>query len=164
MTTSETDVLDPTAEPIDGPLELSNGVKVNVSRLKTRETMKLLKILTRGASYALGSLSLDSGSEEFAEALVLAVALAIPEAEDETLDFLRVMVSPSDLITGNKLSKAEKEINEEVEAKFIEATENPELEDTLAIVTRIAQVEAPHIQELGKRLGLLLKAYRPEKS
>ena len=60
MTTevSETDVL--LAEPT--PLVLSSGLGVYVERLRTRQLMKLLKILTHGAGEALGDL-LSEGTE-----------------------------------------------------------------------------------------------------
>lgn len=162
MTTSEVDALESDNTP-SGEVELTNGLKVQVNRLKTRETMKLLKILTRGASYALSTLDLKSDPAEFAESLVVSVVFAIPEAEEETIDFIRAMVSPVELIDNPK-SKAEKEVNQGILDQLEEALSNPELEDLVNIVTAIVQVEAPHIQALGKTLGLLLKTYRPEKS
>lgn len=164
MTTSEVDVLsEDTVVSTEGPIELSNGVKVDVNRLKTRETMKLLKIVTRGAGYALQTLDLSGESGEFAEALIVSVVLAIPEAEDETIEFIQAMVRPTDLVANPK-SKPEKEINADIEEKLAEALQNPELDDLVAIITRVVHVEAPHIQALGKNLALLLKVYRPEKS
>lgn len=163
MTTSEVEVIDPELSAPEGPIELTNGLLVDVNRLKTRETMKLLKILTTGAGYALSQLSLGADSEDFAEALVLSMALAIPEASEQTIDFIKVMVTPTDLVPKPK-SKPEKEVNAALEEQLEDALDNPELEDLIAIVTRIVQVEAPHIQALGKHLSLLLKAYRPEQS
>lgn len=145
----------------EGPVELSDGTSVIVNRLKTRETMKLLKILTRGAGYALRELSLDPEEPDFAESLLLSMAFAIPEAAEETIEFVRVMVTPADLIQKPK-SKPEKEVNAGLEDALDELLDNPEIEDLMAIVTRVIQVEAPHIEALGKRLGLLLKTSRPE--
>lgn len=159
MTTSkqEVEAADTEVKVIpEGPVELSDGTSVVVNRLKTRETMKLLKILTRGASYALQQLAMDTDKDDFAESLLLSMAFAIPEASDETIEFVRVMVRPADLIERPK-SKAEKEINAELEAHLDDLLDNPEIEDLMDIVTRVIQVESPHIEALGKRLGLLLK-------
>lgn len=163
MTTSEVDVLDPDAKAEGGPIVLSNGLTIEVNRLKTRETMKLLKIITRGAGYALTTLDLSGESEDFAQSLVLSIALAIPEAEDETIDFVRALVAPVGLVKNPK-SKAEKEVNQGIFEQLDEALENPELEDLIEILTAVVESEAPHIQALGKRLALLLKSYRPEKN
>lgn len=163
MTTSETDVLNPEAVAEGGPITLTNGLTIEVNRLKTRETMKLLKIITRGAGYALTTLDLSGESEDFAQSLILSIALAIPEAEDETIDFVRALVAPVGLVKNPK-SKAEKEVNEGIFTQLEEALENPELDDLIEILTAVVQAEAPHIQALGKRLGLLLKTYRPEKN
>ncbi len=164
MTTSEVDVIsEDTAVSTEGPLVLSNGLKVDVNRLKTRETMKLLKIITRGAGYALSSLDLSGDNSEFAEALIVSVVLAIPEAENETIEFIQAMVRPTELVANPK-SKPEKEVNAQIEDQLVEALQNPELEDLVSIITRVVHVEAPHIQALGKNLALLLKVYRPEKS
>jgi hypothetical protein len=165
MTTSEVDALDPDtkAEVEGGPITLSNGVKVDINRLKTRETLKLLKIITKGAGYALGAIDLSGDTEDATQSLLIAVLMAVPEAEEETIDFVRALVAPAELISNPK-SKAEKEINNDIIAKLVEATDNPELEDLVDIITAVVKAEAPHIQALGKRLGLLLKTYRPEQS
>lgn len=158
MTKSETEVLANESEI----LTLSNGLEVAVNRIKTRETFKLLKILTRGASYALQTVEFGENSEDFAQSLIMALIFAIPEAEDETIEFVQTIVSPVGLESGK--SKAVKEANDEVYNKFVEALDNPELDDLVEILTKVIEVEAPHIQELGKKIALLLKNYRPVKS
>lgn len=143
-------------------ITLSDGTVVTINRLKTRETMALLKILTRGAGGALGELkiSADTDAGEFAASLLAYTVLAIPEAEDETIDFVNRMVSPTGLVTGPRLSKPEREINEEINAHLAEILENPELDDLVAIVSKVIEVEAPHIQSLGKSLAALWKVQR----
>lgn len=160
MTTSETEII--SGETTD-TVTLSNGLEVDINRLKTRETMKLLRILTRGAGYALSTFNLTDGEQEFAEQLMVAVVFAIPEAENETIEFIQAMASPSKLIMGAK-SKAEKEINEELVTKYDEALTNPELEDLIVILEKVVQNEAPHIEALGKRIGLLMKTLPLKKS
>jgi hypothetical protein len=144
------------------PLELSTGTKVNVERLKTRQTMSLLKILTRGAGAAMSTLSFgdDTDQSEFVQQLIASIVLAIPEAEDETIEFVQRMVSPADLITpdrGKKLTVPESEINEAKWTSLIIELDNPELEDLVAIIEVVAKNEAPHLLALGKRLALLWK-------
>jgi hypothetical protein len=159
MTTSEVQALE--SEPTS--LTLSNGISVSVNRLKTRETLKLLKILTRGAGYALSSIDLKNSAEDFSETLVMAAVFAIPEAENETIDFLRAMVIPEGLNLTAK-TKAARAENEELIEALDDYLSNPELDDLLDIISEIIKQEAPHLQELGKKMALLLKNYRPEKS
>ena len=141
-------------------LTLESGFEVNVVRLKTRQLFKLLKVITRGVGPVLSNLSFsqETSTEEFTSTLLTAVLLAIPEAEDESIEFIRGMVEPANLIERPK-SKPEKEVNAGLELELDDAlTDNPELEDTVAIIERVIRVEAPHIQALGKRLAVLLRA------
>ena len=143
------------SEPV--PLALESGFKINVERLRTRQTMKLLKILTAGAGDVLGTLrfSEDADTAEFTGQLLGAMLLAIPDAEEETVAFIRAMVNPRDLIEDAR-SKPEKEVNENLLAALDAELENPELGDLVTIVEQIVKNEAPHILALGKRLALLL--------
>lgn len=158
MTTGNTDIDTLTSEPT--PVTLVSGTQVNVERLKTRALMSLLKILTRGAAEALPNLSFSDGvtGTEFAGQLLGAVILAIPEAEDETIEFVNRMVTPVGVVQGNRLSKADAEANVALQMQVNEELYDPEIEDLITIVTRIVEVESPHILALGKRLGVLLQA------
>jgi len=153
--TTDTELI--TSDP--EPLVLSTGTEVLVERLKTRQLMRLMKILTRGAGAALTDLNFDDSTsrDDFVAQLVMTVVFSIPEAEDETIDFVRSMVSPAGLIQGRGLSKPENEINAskyaEVDAEFM----NPELEDLVSVIERVANNERDHLTSLGKRLAVLLK-------
>lgn len=138
---------------------LMDGTEVYVERLKTRQLFRLLKVLTTGAGEFLSTiqLSAEMNTEEFAGNLLAALVIAIPEAEDEAMEFIISMVSPVGIIEGKKLSDIETEINVDKYAHLQEILFNPEIEDTITIIERVIQVEAPHIQSLGKRLSLLLK-------
>lgn len=155
-TTVSADVDAITAEPEE--LTLSDGFGISVKRIRTRETFKLMKIITRGVSGSIGSLLFsDEDSEEaFTGALLGAVIVAIPEAADESIDFIRAMVEPSKLIE-NPRTKPERESNDEQFERLYLALENPELEDLVTILERIIKNEAPQIRALGNRLALLLK-------
>lgn len=158
MTTSkietETDVIE--AEPT--ALVLSSGLPVEVERLRTRQTMRLLKILTRGAGFALSDLSQARvDGDGFMETFLLTVVLAIPEAEEETVAFVRSMVTPVGLIDDPR-TQAEHEVNANLIARVDAEFENPDLDDLVAVLERVVRVEGPHLQALGKRLAVLLKA------
>ena len=133
-----------------GPVTLSSGTQVEVVPLKLRETMKLLKIVTRGAGAVLeqlmGELDLND-PVAFAQTLGALVILSIPEAENEVIDFVRSMVIPvgfSDL--------SAKERAESFRA-LAEELDNPELEDVISIVERVIRRESEDIRNLGKRIS-----------
>jgi len=140
-------------------ITLESGFEVTVQRLKTRQTMRLLKILTRGASDALMTIKFgeDTSTEDFTGSLLAAVVLSIPEAEDETIDFIKGMVLPVGYIESKRLSIPEQEINAELDARLDVEMEDPELGDLISIAERVVTIEAPHIQALGKRLALLFQ-------
>jgi hypothetical protein len=140
-------------------LTLSSGVIVIVDRLKTRQFFRLLKILTRGAGHMLMEYRLDGNlsQEEFTGRLIALIALSIPEAEDEAIDFLRSMVRPVGLIEGRDLNKQDKERNTELWAGLEKLITNPEIEDTVDIIEAIVKTEAADIQSLGKRLQKMFK-------
>ncbi len=156
MTTVSTDVDTILAEPED--LTLSNGFGIRVKRIKTRETFKLLKIITSGMSGSIGSLLFneDDSEEAFTGALLGAVIVSVPEAEDEAIEFIQAIVEPRNLIE-NPRTKPERESNEEQYEKLSRALENPELEDLVTIIEQVVHNEAPQIRALGNRLALLLK-------
>lgn len=159
MTTKNTDIDNIDAAP--EPLVLTTGLPVLVERLKTRQTMRLLKILTAGAGPALADLRFDGDDTEGMTAQILGTILfAIPDAEEETIDFVQSMVIPAGLIDSPH-SKPEKEVNAELFERLARDLENPELDDLVSIIEVVVRNEAPHLAALGKRLGLLLNVARP---
>jgi hypothetical protein len=157
MTTGNTDI--DTLAPEATPVALVSGTQIKVERLKTRALMSLLKILTRGASEVLPTLSFDpnTSTEAFTGQLLGAVIIAIPEAEDEAVEFINRMVFPAGLHDGARLTAIEKAENEQAEAELRLELVDPEIDDLVTILEQIIKVEAPHIVALGKRLALLLK-------
>lgn len=165
MTTKETanDVL--SSEPT--VITLTTGTKIRIERLRTRQLLRALKVLTNGAADVLAGFSFDSEDEEsFAANILASLIFAIPEAEDETIEFVQSMVSPAELVDEPK-TKADKLLNADLYKKLEKELFNPELEDLISIVEVIIKNEAPHVAELGKRLMLLLptaKAVATKKS
>lgn len=158
MTTGNNDLDALDAEPT--PLKLASGTHIKVERLKTRAMMSLLKILTRGASEVLSQIQFgeETSQEDFTGQLIGATLLAIPEAEDETIEFVQRMVSPAGLKEGR--SKAALEFNLNLEQQLREELNDPELEDLFVIVQAIITNEAPHVRALGNQFGVLFKASR----
>lgn len=159
MTTSNTDIETIVSDPIEG-LHLVSGTPIKVNRLRTRELMALLRILTRGAADVLTNLRFDESTTEadFTGTLIAGIILAIPEAENETVNFLNVMVTHADIKEGIRLSRQEIANNVELENSLREELDNPELEDTITILSEIIKTEASHMMALGKQLGVLIKA------
>lgn len=156
MTTVSVDVDALVADPI--PLTLISGFPIKVERLRTRATMALLKILTRGAGEALLSLRLgpDTDSEQFTGILLGAILVSIPEAEEETIEFINRMVTPGTLHEGARLSPGDIAWNVEQEELLRKELNDPELDDLVTILSEIIRNEAPHVLALGKQLVALL--------
>lgn len=156
MTTVNEDIDTIAADP--ALVTLESGSQILVQRLKTRQLMRLMKVLTRGAGEAITSLSFgeETSTEEFTGNLIGAVILSIPEAENETIDFIQSMVLPVGIIERPR-TKPEIEVNEGLLTALAEELANPELDDLVTIVEHIVTTEAPHMLALGKRLAVLFK-------
>ncbi|MFA7264851.1 MAG: hypothetical protein WC054_00825 [Candidatus Nanopelagicales bacterium] len=151
---SETDRLDPEGKLI----ELVSGSKVEIQRLKLRQLFRLLRIITRGgAAYIpmLREAMSISGDEERAEAFgtqLLAIALiALPEAEDEAVEFIMSVVEPDGLTPG--ADKKQRETNDDLRRKLSEELFNPEPEDAISIIEAVIMREKNDLAALGKRLS-----------
>lgn len=139
--------------PESRELELSDGRTVLINELRTRELLKLLRVIVRGGGPLIASL--DFSSDDFAGRLIAVVVFSIPEAEDEAIEFIQSLVNPVGLLERPR-SKADREYNEELRADLDDFLSNPELEDTVSIITTVVRFEAVHIQALGKQIQVLL--------
>ena len=131
------------------PVELINGSRVRIKPLRLREFLAMLKIVTRGAAMAMGSVRLDTNDDDFAQSLISLFLFAIPEAEEEAVDFIRLMVEPVGPFADGEREAAEN--------KLFEDLDNPELEDIVTIVEGVVQREGKDLRALGKRLGTMLE-------
>lgn len=161
MADSEIDRLDP--EP--AVVKLSTGYEVGLQRLKTRQFFRLLKVLTRGVGPGIVQSGLDfgQGQEEFGRNLLAMTLMAIPEAEQQFIEFLQSMCIPLGLHEahgGARLSKQQLEDNQAAITELVEELNNPELDDLLDLAEAIVKQEAPEIQALGKRVAGLLEMAR----
>lgn len=143
-----------TFDPENTTVTLQEGFTVEIQDLKTRQFFKLLRIITRGTGPLMSEMSLSGtdSTDEFVGKLVAMVLFAIPEAEDETIDFLLSMVEPVGLRKGRRLSDEDKEFNTQLYESLLSVLDNPVLEDLVTLLEVIVKREAADIQSLGKRL------------
>jgi hypothetical protein len=160
-TGSEVDRLVPGTED----LELTTGFVIEITRMKTRQFFRLLKVITHGAGPKMIESGLDFGADagEFAKRLAALVALSIPDAEQETIAFLQSMCQPKGVVGGiygkqpSAMSKQETENDARLWADFQREMFNPDPLDTFNLVERIVRREASDLQGLGKRMAALFE-------
>lgn len=152
--TSETDRLDPPSDLV----ALSDGRKVEIQRLKLRQLFRLLRIITRGGAGYLpmlrealaGATSDEDRAEAFGTQLIAIALIALPEAEDEAVEFIMSVVEPEGILPGrDKLSVKR---NDELRQKLAEYLYNPEPEDAITIIEAVVDREKSDLVSLGKRL------------
>lgn len=127
-------------------LKLSSGSTVRIRPMKLREFLKMLRIITRGGSAIMSTMDLNfEDTDDFVQSLLAVVMFSIPEAEQETVDFITAMCEP-DRLTGNA--------KDDAYARQMLALEldNPELEDMTNVLAVIVRSEGRDLQALGKRL------------
>lgn len=158
---TEIDKLDPVPETVP----LRSGMVVQLESLRSRQFFKLLRIVTHSALPGLRDanlLSLDAmgDTQEFMGRLLSVVLLSIPDAENETIDFVRSLCYPAALIEPNSkrgLNKADVEHNQTLWDALDEELINPDLDDLITIIEAVIKREAEDIQALGKRLASMFK-------
>jgi hypothetical protein len=155
--TSETDRMDPVPETV----ELVSGTSVEIQRLKLRQLFRLLRIITRGgAGYipmlreALTMSSDEDRADAFGAQLIAIALIALPEAEDEAIEFIMSVVEPVGLTPGR--DKQGRELNESLRQTLAEELFNPEPEDAITIIEAVINREKDDLVNLGKRLGAAL--------
>lgn len=144
---------------------LTTGFPVEIVRMKTRQFFRLLKILTHGAGPRMIEQGLDFSADPsaFAARFAALVAMSIPDAESETIDFLRSMCQPAGLAGGtggkqpSQMSRQETENDAKLWEEFQRELFNPDIEDTVDLVEVIVRREAADVQALGKKLMSLLE-------
>jgi hypothetical protein len=158
MADSEIERIDPDLATV----KLSTGYEVGLQRLKTRQFFRLLKVLTRGLGPAMVQAGLDFNAdpEGFGQKLLAMTVMAIPEAEQQFIEFLQSMCRPLGLHEGAQLSKQQREDNAAAISEMVDELNNPELDDLLDLAEAIVRAEAPEIQALGKRVAALLELAR----
>jgi hypothetical protein len=148
-------------DPIPDTVVLRSGLRVQLESLKARQFFKLLRIITHGALPGMQKAGLfdmgDLDTDEFMGRLLSVTVLSIPDAEDETLDFLRSMCYPVGLIERRGLNKQDVERNTVLWEALEAELDNPEIDDMVTIIEAVVKREAEDIQALGKRLASMFK-------
>src|ERR1700759_5288091 len=89
-------------DPIPDHVILKSGLRVELESLRARQFFKLLRIVTHGALPGMresGLFNMDGmDTDEFMGRLLSVTLLSIPDAEDETIDFVRSLCYPYGLI------------------------------------------------------------------
>lgn len=145
-------------------LTLTTGFPVEIVRMKTRQFFRMLKILTHGAGPRLiqEGLNFSDDPTVFAGKLAALVAMSIPDAEAETIDFLKSMCQPAGIVGGiggkqqSQMSKQETENDVALWAEFNNELFNPDILDTYNLVELIVRQESADVQALGKKLMALM--------
>lgn len=142
-----------------GPITLSTGTQLELEPLKARQFFRLLKIVTRGAGPLLMEYPLDlDDDQQLVIRLTALVAMSIPEAEDEAIDFIKSMCRPANLEESQ--DKAAQARNLEKYEQLSAELTNPEIDDLLMIIEAIIEREAPDLRSLGKRVRSLIDVAR----
>jgi hypothetical protein len=132
-----------------GPLTLSSGTVVEIVPLKLRETMRLLKIVTRGGGGFLqtmaGGLDFEDGAA-FGQTLGAMLVMSIPEAENEAVEFIQSMCLPVGF------EQMDPKLRVPAQQALFTELYNPELEDVISIIERVIARESEDIRGLGKRI------------
>lgn len=154
---TEMDQLDAIPESVT----LRSGMVVMLESLRARQFFKLLRIITHGALPGMreaGLFEMDGlSSDEFMGRLLSVTLLSIPDAEDETIAFVRSLCYPYGLIERRGLNKQDVERNQLLWDALDEEMENPDLDDLVTVLEAVVKREAEDIQALGKRLASLFK-------
>lgn len=120
-------------EPIDTPIVI-DGIDCRVKRLRTRGFLALMRVLLRGVGGGVSAIWTGPPGQ-VADRFVGTLGVAIPQAEEHWIAFCRRMVEAVD-------PKQQERVND--------ALDDPSLDETYAIITRLAEQEGPEIVRLGK--------------
>jgi len=135
--------------PAPGTIDV-DGIPARVRRLKSREFLSLIRVLTLGLGPNIGEFKLDGDEDEVKGQVIAMFLMAIPEAIDEFGQFMFSIVDPVDPKDGKELAKRMK---------------NPEVEVLIDLITIVAEQEVNDFQSLvGKAKAALTRiqsVYRP---
>lgn len=130
------------------PFTLADGTRVTARHLKLREFLSMIKIVTRGASMAMGTVPLNVNDANFQQSLIMLFIFAIPEAPDESAEFVRQIIDPAPPEGGWKSPEEEVAVSAHLDELML----NPDLDDLISVIETVIRKEGPDIRRLGKRL------------
>ena len=144
------------------PFELVSGRLVKVERVRLRQLIKFVKILSAGTATALQNLQIDpdENPDAFLGSLLMALVVSVPEGEGEIVEFIQSLVIPADLTEGRNLPKSVRDENDEkVEDLFFDLY-NPDLDDVYEILSRVFEIEGPHLLDLANKVTHLIQTMK----
>ena len=158
LSSSETDRIDPVSDVI----KLKSGTQVRVLPLRMRQLFRLLRIITRGGAQYLpmlreawvSSKDDEDGAEAFGAQLLAVALIALPEAEDEAVEFIQAVVEPANMVARN--DKQTREHNATLQIELNAELHNPLPDDVVTILEAVIQSNKDDLVSLGKRLGAML--------
>jgi hypothetical protein len=143
--------------PQTGATVTIDGIECTVNRLKSREFLALLRVVTTGLgeSIAEASRELDLDDEQkLGQQLMGLLVVSIPEAVDEFLTFVRVVVTPT-------------KPGATTVADLAAALDNPDLEVLLDVAEKVVEQEKDDLSALaGKARAAwtrIAALYQPKK-
>lgn len=123
------------------------GVPCVVNRVKTRELMLLARVVTRGIGDNMDMIDLERFEEQGEQQLLGLLVVAIPEAGDEMLDLLRVLIQPQEPITEQGTRNV-----------FAAAMANPDVDLTLDALAIMVHQERETFPLLVGKFQMLFRA------
>jgi hypothetical protein len=133
--------------PQGGRVEIAPGLLAEVRRLKSREFLLLMRVITRGLGGGISQVRLTgSDPEEMQQELLTLLMLAVPEAIEEFGDFLLAIVEP---------------VTEAERAKVKQAAMNPDPDKLLDVLGVLVEQEKDDLSALvGKARAWLARIQR----
>jgi hypothetical protein len=127
-----------------------DGIPARVRRLKSKEFLGLIRVLTLGLGPNIQHVKLEGDKDEVTGQVIAMFMMAIPEAVEEFGQFMFKIVEPVDPKQAVQLARA---------------MDNPEIDTLLDLITTVAEQEAPDFASLvGKAKAALTRiqsVYRP---
>lgn len=130
--------------PIEQTIVVAD-VKCRVRRVRTRELMLTARVLTAGLGTGIREMEFEE--EGWEQDAVAALVMAIPEAHEEFLELLRVLVEPLEKISDDK-----------VRARFDEEMRNPDVDTSMDVINALVHQEAETFQQLLGKAKTIFKA------
>lgn len=130
-----------------------DGIDCQIRRLKTREFLLLMRVITKGLGSGLSAVSIDFTDEEsVGRDLAALMVLALPNAFEEFVEFLQAIVEPVDPRKNAALAKA--------------IGDNPDVDVLLDVFEVMAVQEKDDLAALaGKAQAMwsrVVQVYRPK--
>lgn len=141
--------------PFDGTVTLTTGHILNVRPIKTRQFLRLVKILLSGSPDMIPLLIPENSN--FKVLLQAAFTNAMYNEPDTMIEFIQgaVQIRPEDFIGKSQQEKTS--LINEINQAFLD----PEPEDSLAIIAGVIALDGDHLEALGKRIVEMAKKPLP---